>query len=128
MAKSWTFKNYLEPNGQNPVHTWLDSLPKRAKARINVTIGMLEAMDRLEMPYARALKYDCAGLIELRIPCGNVQYRPLSCYGPGPRDVTILFGAIEKGSKFVPASACSTALTRKTHITTKGRTCDHKSN
>jgi hypothetical protein len=41
------------------------------------------------------------------------------------RDVTILAGAIEKGGRFVPLSACEMALARKESFTLKGRIHDH---
>jgi len=125
MAGYWTFKDYVDSDGKNVVRSWLNGLPKPAKAKINTTIGFLEAMPRLEMPYVRVLKGTCAGLMELRVTSGNVQYRPLCCYGPGEKEVTILFGAVEKGGKFVPLSACSIALMRKAQLSEGGRTRDH---
>ncbi len=125
MGGHWTFKDYVTEDGENEILAWLNDLPKRAKIRINTAISRLEVMERLEMPYARVLKGPCAGLMELRIPVENVQYRPLCCYGPGEKEVTLLFGAIEKGGRFVPLSACSTALIRKAQIGEEGRTCDH---
>jgi hypothetical protein len=76
----WTFKDYLNPRGENEILDWLNSLPKGAKARINAAIRFLEAMERLEMPYVRMLKGNCSGLMELRIPYDKVQYRPLCSY------------------------------------------------
>lgn len=68
---------------------------------------------------------ECDGLLELRRESGNVQFRPICCYGPERGEVALLVGAVEKGGKFVPASACSTAQDRKARLTEKGRTCDH---
>jgi hypothetical protein len=117
--------DFLDDRGQNVVHTWINSLPKTAKARINTVVSRLEVMDRLERPLVRLLKGDCEGLFELRIPCQGVQYRPICCYGPGPKQVTILLGAIEKGSKFEPRSACSVALERKRVVLSGGDVADH---
>jgi hypothetical protein len=55
----------------------------------------------------------------------NTQYRPLFCHGPGPGDLTLLVGALEKGDRFEPQSAPETALRRKADINIKGRTCEH---
>lgn len=115
----------MTDGGRNEIHAWLSRLSPEAKAGINATIDLLEGMDQLEMPDARKLKGRCKGLVELRIRIGNVQYRPLCCYGPGKRDVTILMGAIEKGGRFEPISACSTALMRMARIEEKGRTREH---
>lgn len=68
---------------------------------------------------------ECDGLMELRRQSGNVQYRPIGCYGPGQREVTLLVGATERGGRFVPPSACETAQERKARLIETGRTCDH---
>jgi hypothetical protein len=82
-------------------------------------------MRELRMPYVRTLKGECDGLFELRIKYKNIQYRPLGCYGPGKNQVTLLMGAIEKGGKFDPLSACKTALLRKVKIHETGRIHEH---
>lgn len=124
MAGYWTFRDYVNRRGENEIHSWLDSLPKRAKVRINTTISRLELMETLGMPHIKKLTGPCDGLLELRVLCENVQYRPLCAHGPGEREVTLLVGAIEKGGR-LPSSACSTALARKQQLGQKGSTCDH---
>jgi hypothetical protein len=125
MAERRKFKDYVDPDGENVVLRWLNGLPKAAKVKINTRIEFLETVEQLEMPDARQLTGICDGLVELRVRSGNVQYRPLCYYGPKRREVTILAGAIEKGSKFEPSSACDTALMRKARIGQRGWTCDH---
>jgi hypothetical protein len=125
MVGYWTFRDWVEPDGENVVLTWLNGLPKRAKARINALIPRLEATQHLGPPHVKPLKGPCAGLMELRVPCEGVEYRPLCCYGPGRREVTILVGATEVGGKLVPLSACSTAHKRKARLTVEGLTRDH---
>jgi hypothetical protein len=125
VARVWTFKDYIADDGENVIRTWLARLPPLAKAGINTTIELLEGMDRLEMPDVKVLKGPCRGLMELRIRIESVQYRPLCWYGPGKGDVTLLVGAIEKGGRLEPLSACSTGLLRKARIEEKGRTRDH---
>jgi hypothetical protein len=125
MSRYWTFRDYVDPSGENVIYTWLHGLPKAARARINVIVQYLEATPKLGMPYAKVLTGPCAGLIELRITAHNVQYRPLVCYGPGRREVTLLVGAIEKGGGFEPQSACEIGLARKAQIAERGRTCEH---
>ena len=120
------FRDFVNDRGENVILDWLNGLSnKKAKVRINTVISRLELMDNLELPHARMLRGSCDGLIELRIPCDGVQYRPLCCYGPGPNDVTLLIGAIEKGSKFEPKSACAIALERKRSVALAGSTTDH---
>ena len=125
MAKPRTFKDYVAPNGENVVHSWLNGLPKLAKAKVNALIGRLEVVDQLGMPEVRMLHGECDGLMELRREAGNVQYRPICCYGPGRGEVTILLGAIEKGGKFVPPNACEIAQARTARLIERWSTCDH---
>lgn len=129
MTRLWTFRDYLTAEGENVISDWLNSLPKAVKVKINARIRYFERLEELEPPQVRPLKGLCAGLLELRIyGPDKVQYRPLCCLGPGDRDVTILMGAIEKGGKFVPLSACSTAQQRKSEIAERRRTCEHQFN
>ncbi len=125
MAGYRTFKDYVAPDGENVVHSWLNGLPKPAKVKINALLRRLEVVERLEMPEVRMLHGECDGLMELRREAGNVQYRPICCYDPGRGDVTLLTGAVERGGRFVPASACATAQSRRARLTERGRTCDH---
>jgi hypothetical protein len=125
MARYRAFRDFVADDGANTVRAWLDALPVRAKRKINVFIERLEVVDQLEMPTVRVLKGSCDGLMELRVKSENVQYRPLCCYGPGQGEVTILFGATERGGRFQPPTACATALARKTRLGERGRTCDH---
>lgn len=125
MAGYRTFKDFVDPDGENVILAWLNALPKAAKAKINALLRRLEVVRSLEMPEARMLHGECDGLLELRRESGNVQFRPICCYGPERGEVALLIGAVEKGGKFVPASACSTAQDRKARLTEKGRTCDH---
>jgi hypothetical protein len=125
MAERRKFKDYVDPDGENVVLRWLNGLPKAAKVKINTRIEFLETVEQLEMPDARQLTGICDGLVELRVRSGNVQYRPLCYYGPERWAVTILAGAIEKGSKFEPSSACAIALKRKALMERKGWTGGH---
>lgn len=112
--KCWLFLDFVDSDGENVIHGWLHSLPKGARLRINTVISFLEATPPpLRAPYVKRLKGPCDGLMELRVTHNNIQYRPLACYGPGEREVTLLIGAEEHGGKLDPQSACETALSRK---------------
>lgn len=117
MTRRWTFRDYLTADGENLIFEWLRGLPKAARVKINTRIRYFERLEVLERPQVGHLDGRCDGLMELRIyGPDKVQYRPLCCFGPCDRDVTILVGAIEKGSKFVPSSACSVAQQRMTEV------------
>jgi hypothetical protein len=123
--KRWTFYDYADSAGVNVIEQWLHTLPMDARLEINTRISYLETVTALQMPYARMLKRECDGLLELRIKKNNIQYRPIACYGKERHTVILLFGAIEKGGKFEPLSACDTALRRKTEIIQPGRIHEH---
>ena len=58
------------------------------------------------------------GIYEIRIRYEQVQYRPLGCLGPNNREFTLLIGALEKDSEFVPKNAPNIAYNRKELIMT----------
>lgn len=129
MAKTWIFKDYVTADGENVVQGWFRGLSKRARAKVNLTITNLAVTDVWRAEAVKSLKGDCQGLFELRIFADNVQHRPLCFHGPGKREVTILMGAMEKGGKFVPASACATAKRRMASLEATppgGTVCDHQ--
>jgi hypothetical protein len=119
-------KDFVDARGVNVIREWLQGLPTAARVKINVRIQYLEATAHCEPQYASQLRGECAGLMEIRIVASNVQYRPLGWYGPERREFTLLFGAIEKGNRLEPRSACAIALERKTQIGERGRTRDHE--
>jgi hypothetical protein len=127
----WTVRDYLAENGENVIRTWLDGLSAVAQADIDAQIQTIERTETLTRPAWGKLGYkngqDCRELYEIRVKCEGVQYRPLTCFGPGRRMITILIGATERDSRLVPGSVCRTALARKLIIeTTAGRTCLHE--
>ena len=120
-----TFLDYIDSSGRNVIEEWLHGLPMQARVEINTRIQYLEVLENLRRPYTAMLKGECDGLFELRIKHNKIQYRPLACHGPGKSQVTLLVGAIEKGGRFDPPSACTTAQDRKSQINEPGRTDEH---
>src|ERR1700740_2862294 len=101
----WAFRDFLDGQGNNLIRPWIDSLPKKAGAKIDARILVLQASLILPAQYISALKgYE--DIFELRVVFGGVQYRPLGTYGPGSREFTLLIGDGVKGkaprSVFVP--------------------------
>jgi hypothetical protein len=93
----WTFYDFLEERGVNPIRQWLESLPDKARAKINTRILFLMAQMVWPEQYVSSLT-GWPELVELRVVHANVQYRPLGFYGPGRREFTIVLGSVEKGS------------------------------
>jgi hypothetical protein len=93
---TWTFYDFLEERGVNPIRQWLDSLPDKARAKINTRIVFLMAQIVWPEQYVSSLT-GWPELVGLRVVHANVQYRPLDFYGPGRREFTIVLGSVEKG-------------------------------
>jgi len=123
---------YLSNRGVREVREWVDHLPdKRARVKIDEFIRDLQGVEKWRFPDTRVLHGCCAGLVELRISCNKVEYRPLGFYAANHRFI-LVFGAIEKcrgkagKSDFDPPTACATALDRKRAILQgRARTCEY---
>ncbi len=121
----WSFRDYVNERGDNLIHAWLQTLSQKAKAKINVRIQYLEAVPVFDPQYVSALS-GYPDLLELRVVFSGVQYRPIACYGPAQREVTLLFGATERGDRFDPPTACDIALRRRSEILAdRRRTVEH---
>jgi hypothetical protein len=92
----WTFYDFLDGRGVNLIRQWLDSLPPKARAKIDVRLLFMQAKTVWPEPWVSALK-GWPHLIELRIGAVGNAYRPLGFYGPERREFTIVLGAMEKG-------------------------------
>ena len=114
MAVIWRFRHYVSTSGTGDVKATYDSGSAQKRARFLSRLKLLAGLPLEEWNenYRKTLSGACDGLEELRFKADNVQQRPLG-YRSGPNEFTILFWATEKGGKFVPASACATALERK---------------
>jgi len=110
----WTFKIYVNQN--NDVSSWLDGLPHKAKARLDLILRHMEiTKDWTQTPYFTPLTgYN--GISEIKFIVQNIQYRPLGCYGLASNEYTILIGAREKGNRFEPINAPEIALSRKKEV------------
>jgi phage-related protein len=105
----WTFFDYVEKSGRNPIREWLDGLPEDDHAKIDYRLIQMAAM-RPPWPEKWISKYRTTELFEFRITGNKVQYRPLGIYWGRLRYV-LLAGAIEKGDR-IPKSDIDTAERR----------------
>jgi len=106
----WTIYDFVSPE-RNEIRVWLDRLPKKAGAKIDVRLRYLETTQLWPEQYISALT-GCDDIYELKIVSGGVQYRPLGFYGPGRQEFTLVVGAVEKGGRLKPPAACPTAQQR----------------
>ena len=92
----WIFYDFVDTRGVNIIREWLDSLPIKARAKINARMLYMRAIPEWPEQYVSALT-GWPELLEFRVVCAGNQYRPLGFYGPKRREFTIVYGAIEKG-------------------------------
>src|SRR5580704_10833210 len=121
----WRFYDFLDSRGANTVRAWLDTLPYKARAKINARLLFMQAKDVWPEPWVSSLK-GWPELIELRIAAFGSAYRPLGFYGPERREFTITLGAVEKGK--LPKRILEVAdANRKIVIATaRNRICEHQ--
>lgn len=95
---AWVFMDFFSLRGVNEIYSWLHSseVTKEARAKINARIASLQGFPIFPEQFISAYK-GWPGILELKIVCSGVQYRPLGFYGPGKRQFSLLVGGIEKG-------------------------------
>jgi hypothetical protein len=113
----WSFRYYGPAGGGGDVRDAYDNGSAKFKGKFLSRLKILAALPVTEWvePYAKMLKGDCDGLVEIRFKADDVQQRPLG-FRSGENEFTILFWAIEKNNKFVPLSACAKAKARKAEL------------
>ncbi|MBI3939359.1 MAG: type II toxin-antitoxin system RelE/ParE family toxin [Acidobacteria bacterium] len=96
----WKFFDFLDGRGiareNNLIRVRLDSLPDKASAKIDARIIYMQAVRIWPEQYVSALQ-GWPEIFELRVVSAGSQYRPIFFYGPARGEVTLLYGAIEKG-------------------------------
>jgi hypothetical protein len=120
----WTFYDFTDARGESLIRPWLNSLPKKAAAKINTRLLFMRAIAIWPEQYVSSLT-DWPKLVELRVGSAGAAYRPLGFYGPEQREFTIVLGAIEKGK--LPARVLELADGhRKTILADRTRICLHR--
>lgn len=119
----WSFRDYVEQGGGNPISDWIDGLPLRARLKLELRLLYLRDQKVWPEQYVSALKgHD--DIYELRIVFGGTQYRPLGCHGPELREFTLLLGTKEKGK--IPSYVITTAGNRrKVILGDRSRSIEH---
>jgi phage-related protein len=110
----WTFFDYVEKTGRNPIQEWLHDLPEEDQAKIDLRLLHMAAMPP-PWPEKWISKYrGTTEIFEFRITGNKVQYRPLGTYF-GKLRYVLLAGAIERGDK-IPKSDIRIAEQRLAHL------------
>lgn len=120
MTVLWNFRCYVSVRGTDEIRAAYNNYPKKAQVKFHSRLKALRTMPRSQWvrPYVGVLFKPCEGLWEIRFNCQGVEHRPLGFFQDATTFV-LVFWAIEKGSRFVPLSACGTGLARKEEILAK---------
>lgn len=124
----WLFLDYIERDG-NPILAWIEDrtrVPSKAKAKIQRILLQLAGTPLWTRPLASNLD-GYPGIVEIRIRWMNTQHRLLGYRGPGEREFTLLFPALEKDDQFVPLNAPAIAVSRMSIVQSdRSRVREHR--
>ncbi len=109
MGVEFTFYDFMDKDGANTIRSWLDSIPKGAKAKFNNWLVHLEATPpgQWKRPLVDTLDGHCAGLFEIRVSLSHQQFRILGGH-TAERKPTLLHCFIKPGDE-VPHEECDRA-------------------
>lgn len=105
--------DYLDEQGENVIKKWIDDLQVKERSKLEQKLdSLIKNGDALLPDTLSPTKKP--GILKLRVH-GGVQLRPLLCRGPvnPTTEYTLLSGAKEVGSKFVPRGVLELAESRK---------------
>jgi len=125
--KKFSLFDYTDKYGNNDIKAWTLTLEKPQRAKLNAKLDML-AQHGLELFPHVLTDTPTPGIQKLRVK-GNVQLRPMLCQGPinNGNEFTLLIGATERDSRFVPDKADEKADDRKKMIIANpNRRCPHE--
>jgi len=109
----WMFKDYVHPNGNNPVRKWYTKeLSTQEQANMDALLGILGRTEIWGLRDYKPLQGAQKGLGEIRWKGDQRrQLRLIGFFGPAPRQFTLLVGCNHKGTVYDPANALETAAT-----------------
>jgi hypothetical protein len=120
--------DYVDARGKNKFKEWCESLTKVERIKLNERLDKLELHGPVMRPHVLA-GTGIGGLEKLRVQ-GNTKLRPLLTEGPlnVGDEFTLLLGAREIGSKWVPTTARADAEANKQAVINQGaaRRKDHE--
>jgi len=125
--KKFALFDYTDKNGNKTLKHGLSVCKKNQRARLNAKLDMLTEHGLELFPHVLT-DTPTPGIQKLRVK-GNVQLRPMLCKGPinNENEFTLLIGATESDSRFVPDKADEKASDRKKIIIENPyRRCPHE--
>ena len=108
--------DHVDANGVNVFRLWSLSLQPKERGKLDAKLDMLRINGKDLLPEILT-GTDVPGILKLRVK-GQVQLRPLLCFGPikVKTEFTLLMGAKEVGGKIKPNKAFETADSYKQDI------------
>jgi hypothetical protein len=106
----WTFMDFVEASGRNPVADWLSGFPTDVQDMFSERLSTWEGVPKWSEKWASNYK-GWKGLLELRVNYKKIPYRPLFTYAP-KRHIILLCGSIEQNGK-LPRADLETAERRR---------------
>ena len=107
MAEIVTIYDYLDVRGQNPIEAFMrEAIEARERAKLIARIQALHSSGFSILGSNMLTDTRERHIKEIRVN-GQVAVRMLLCRGPvdGRREATLLFGAFERDSRYVPEDA-----------------------
>jgi hypothetical protein len=113
----WRFRYYRSEGRSGDVRVSHDAGSNKFQAIFRSRLRYLSQLEQNEWrePTIKTLHGECRGLSEIRFKGDGVEQRPLG-FVSGRYEFTLLFWATEKNNRFVPKSACATAIGWKTPV------------
>ncbi len=118
---SWELYDYLDNRGINQIKSWTQGLEDRLRGKLNLKLDLLELHGT---GLSTGLLSDTK-IIQIKelVINGRVAMRPMLCLGPTRdhdgrynQEFTILCGAFEKDSKYIPKNALTLADKRREEV------------
>ena len=108
--------DYIAVNGVNVFRQWSLNLQPKERSKLNAKLDQLRINGEVLFPNILT-GTDVPGILKLRVK-GQVQLRPLLCFGPikVETEFTLLMGAKEVGDEVKPKKAFETADSYKQHV------------
>ncbi|MGH2508995.1 MAG: hypothetical protein ACRDHZ_16560 [Ktedonobacteraceae bacterium] len=107
--------DFIDEGGENVIDAWLDGIDKTLRGRVAQKLDALMTVET-ELPPKMLTDTKYPQIKELRINSKEA-LRLLLCKGPDPKlkaqEFTLLYGAAERDSKYVPRDALQRAETNR---------------
>ena len=113
----WTLKSYVENSGSDVIQLWHETYSgkRHLKARVRLYVAtkylQQQPLAGWNGPYFHFLK-GTKGLGRIGFDVGNIAYRLIGFFGPGPHEFSFLTFAEEHDDEYLPKGCKERAVSR----------------